>query len=128
MANLFCLERFFFKCHFLYVNMNRTLRIKKISVCFYSVLWMPCSILSWMRGEVTRWQKFLPNNLKGDVKYIIWMRKKREFCQILKYFCSKPSKKHIYQKCRRFLDLAEFFLYLAWPGLATVGKKMSLSK
>ena len=39
-----------------------------------------------------RWQKFLPNNLKGAVKYIIWMRKNREFCQILKYFYPKPSK------------------------------------
>ena len=34
--------------------------------------------------------------------------KKKEFCQILKYFYPKPSKSRI------------FFLYLALPGMATV--------
>ena len=68
-------------------------------------------------GKVSRWQKFLPNNLKGALKYVIWMRKTENFVNF-KIFLSQTLEKHIYKKCRRFLDLAKKFSFfgLIRPG------------
>ena len=74
---------------------------------------MPRSILSCVRGEDARWQKFLPNYLKGAVKNIIWMRKKQIILQILRYFYHKPSKNLFIKSAGVFWSWQNFFLYLA---------------
>ena len=47
-------------------------------------------------------------NLKGAVKYIIWIRKNR-IVSNLNIAIPNPLKNIIFLKCRRFLNLAEIF-------------------
>ena len=74
--------------------------------------------------------EILPNYLKGAVINIIWIRKTENFVKKKKNI-PNPLKTYRY----RYLLIAvvfwiwqTFFLYFARPGLATMGKKIILSK
>ena len=95
----------------------------KKNLFFYICAINARSILNSVRGGSWQVAEFLPNYLKGAVKNIIWMRKKQIICQILKYLYSKPSRNIFIKSAGVFWSWQNFFLYLAWPGLATVGKK-----
>ena len=56
------------------------------------------------------------------------MRKNRYFGQILKYFYHKPSKNIFIKSAGVLWSWQNCLLYLAGPGLATVGKKLILCK